>query len=170
MKDNIDMNHLLYIVDDYYSNNSNMNMISIYWKKEVERSKQKWKDYITNTLYKKDNSGQYTKKTGEEIVKAVMQSWDTWDMFALSFIYLSFLQKLCIDCLKDYQDFLVHYILAVPGERIDLSEYYNQLVQFSEKYVDLDIFTFNKDEYIKKYKVNKLLITDLETKINERNN
>jgi serine/threonine protein kinase len=168
MKDNIDMNHLLYIVDDYYSNNSNMNMISIYWQKEVESSKQKWKDYITNTLYKKD-SNQYTKKTGEEIVKAFMQSWDTWDMFALSFLYLSFLQKLCIDCFKDYQDFLVHYILAVPGERIDLSEYYNHLVQFSEKYVDLDIFTFNKDEYIKKNKKNKQLITDLETKINQGN-
>lgn len=176
MKDNIDMNHLLNIVDDYYSNNPNMNMISKYWKKEVEISKQKWKDYITETLYTKDNSGKHIKKNGQDIVKAFMQSWETWDMFALSFLYLSFLQKLCIDCFKDYQDFLVHYILAFPikteedklSERIDISEYYNNLVLFSEKYSNLDRFTFDKDDYIKKSKISKLLIRDLEKKITLR--
>jgi len=167
MKDTIDMNHLLDIVDDYYNNNYNIILISKYWGKEVEISKQKWKDYITNTLYTKDNSGEYTKKTGEEIVKAFMQSWDTWDMFALSFIYLSFLHILCIDCFKDYQDFLVDYILAVPNERINISDYYNNLVLFSEKYAEVDSFNFNRDEYIQQSKNNKKNVNEFEQKINQ---
>ena len=105
-----------------------------------------------------------------------MQSWDTWDIFALSFLYLSFLQKLCIDCFKDYQSFLVQYILAFPikieedkpNERIDIAEYYNQLVFFSEKYSDLNRFNFDKDEYSKKSKMDKLLIYDLEKKITQQ--
>lgn len=170
MKDNIDINHLLDIVDDYYDNNNNIIMISNFWKKEVDISRQKWKDYITNTLYTKDknNSGQYTKKTGEEIVKAFMQSWDTWDMFALSFLYLSFLQKLCMDCFKDYQDFLVKYILAFSSERVNISEYYQQLILFSEQYVDINFFDFDRDEYIKKTKINRLLNDELEKNISQK--
>ena len=165
MKDNVDINDLLDVLDVYYYNNNNIISISRYWKKEVENSRQKWRDYITNTLYTKDNSGSYVKKTGEEIVKAFMQSWDTWDIFSLSFIYLSFLQKLCIDCFKDYQFFLVKYILAFSSERVSILEYYNQLVLFSEQYADIHFFDFDANEYIKKTKINKLLNSQIENNI-----
>ena len=93
-----------------------------------------------------------------------MQSWETWDMFALSFLYLSVLQDLCINCLKDYQDFLVKYILAFPKERISIKDYYKNLVFFYEKYSDLDTITFDRTQYIenkKKTKTNVLAIENI---------
>ena len=159
MKDYISIQNLLQIIEDYYANNYNIKIISNFWNNEVEESKQKWIYYISNILYTRDNSGEYKKVTGEEIVKAIMQSWDTWDMFSLSYIYLYFLQNLRLNSFKDYQNFLVKYILAFPieienkpSERIKIKDYYDQLVTFSEEYVELENITFNKEEYKEKRK------------------
>ena len=164
MKDNINIQYLLQIVEDYYTNNYNMRIISNFWQKEVEESKQKWIDYISNVLYKRDNSGEIT---GEKIVKAMMQSWDTWDMFSLSFIYLYFLQNLGLDSFQDYQEFLVKYILDFPSERIKIKDYYNQLVTFSEEYVELKNITFNKDTYTEKSKIKNVKYKELEKRMSQ---
>lgn len=159
MNDQIPISYLLNIVEDYYTNNVNMILISKYWKKEVDISKNKWRDFIKKEFKNKNTSG-------KKIVEIIMQSWETWDMFALSFLYLSALQDLCIDCLKDYQDFLVKYILAFPlkNERINIKDYYKNLVFFSEKYSDLDTITFDRTQYFenkKKTKTNVLAIENI---------
>ena len=50
MNDSIPISYLLNIVEDYYSNNVNMILISTYWKKEVDISKKKWRDF-TKSLH-----------------------------------------------------------------------------------------------------------------------
>ena len=151
------MKTLLGILEHYYTENPNMKLISIQWEKDVEISKQKWKKYITT---------QYKNKTGKFIVEALMQSWERWDLFALSFIYLSFLQNLCVDCLEHYQDFLVKYILAFPlDDKTGIKEYYRQLVTYSEEYVDLKTLTFNEDKYAENSKVSKSHVLEIEKQI-----
>ena len=95
-----------------------------------------------------------------------MQSWDRWDLFSLSFLYLSFLQNLCVDCLDHYQDFLVKYILAFPlDDKTSIKEYYSHLVTFSEEYVDVKTLTFNAEKYAENSKVSKSHILEIEKQI-----
>jgi len=157
MTDIIDVKFLLIILEHYYTENPNMKLISIQWGKEVEISKQKWKKYI---------STQFKNKTGKFIVEALMQSWDRWDLFALSFMYLSFLQNLCVDCLDHYQSFLVEYILAFHLEdKTSIKKYYSKLVYFSEEYADIKTLTFDSDKYKENTKKTNLQILELEKQI-----
>jgi hypothetical protein len=157
MTDIIDVKYLLSILEYYYTENPSMKLISIQWGKEVEISKQKWHKYI---------STQFKNKTGKFIVETLMQSWDRWDLFALSFMYLSFLQNLCVDCLDHYQSFLVEYILAFHLEdKTSIKKYYNKLVSFSEEYADIKTLTFDSDKYKENTKKTNLQILELEKQI-----
>lgn len=157
MTDIIDVNILLLVLDNYYTENQNMKVISVHWEKEVELSKQTWQKYI---------STQFKNKTGKFIVETLMQSWDRWDLFALSFMYLSFLQNLCVDCLEHYQYFLVKYILAFPLEdKTGIKEYYSHLVSFSEKYANIKTLTYDADNYKKNSKIRDSQILELENQI-----
>ena len=83
-----------------------------------------------------------------------------------SFLYLSFLQNLCVDCLDHYQDFLVKYMLTFPlNDKTGIKNYYNQLVTFSEEYVDIKTLTFHPDKYAKNSKVTKSQILEIEKQI-----
>jgi len=157
MNDKISVDDLLHLVDDYYTNNKCIILIKKKWEKEVNISKKKWKQFIQKEC---------KNKTGKELVEIFMQSWDTWDLYALSFIYLSFMQDLCEDeCLTKYQDFLVEYILAVPlmKERKTVKEYYSNLSQFAEEYADLDTLSIDRDNYKENSKQNQLHVSELES-------
>lgn len=156
MKDIIKVDDLLMIVDDYYTNNKSMILIMKTWEKEAILSKKKWIQFIKTKC---------KNKTGKEIVEIFMQSWDTWDLYALSFMYLSFIQDLCETCLKEYQNFLVEYILSFPfsGERISTKDYYLNISRFSEEYADLETLSVDRDSYKEKSKVNQLHVSEIES-------
>lgn len=155
--DIIDVTYLLAVLEHYYTENPNIQLISIHWEKEVEISKQNWKKYI---------STKFKNKTGKFIVEDLMQTFDRWDLFALTFMFLSFLQNLCVDCLEHYQDFLVKYILELPFKnKTGIKEYYSNLVSFSEEYADLKTLTFDADKYKENSSKSKLQILELEKKI-----
>lgn len=145
---------LLNIVEDYYKYNENIKTISVYWKKKVEISKQKWITYIKKT---------FQNKTGRFIVENLKQNWETWDLFSISYMYLSFLQNLCMYCLKDYQDFLVDYILDLPFERITKENYRKNIVFFSEKYEDIENIEFDKKKYVENSQKNDLHVSEIES-------
>jgi len=159
MKYTINVNDVLYIIDDYYSKNNNIHVISKHWNVEVEKSKEKWKNYIKN-LFKTEN------KNSKEIVEHLMQSWNTWDMFSISYMYLSILQNICEDCLKPYQDFLVNYILEIPSERVNLKigDYYKKIVSFSKDFgqVTNTSSIHKSNEYTEKSKKNSEYISKIE--------
>lgn len=158
MEDIIKVDDLLRILDDYYTNNKSMILIMGTWKKDVILSKKKWKQFIQTEL---------KNKTGKEIVEILMQSWETWDLYALSFMYLSFLQDLCGDdlCIKEYQDFLVEYILSLyfSKERISTKDYYSKISHFAEEYVDIERLLVDRDGYKEKSKVNQLHVSEIES-------
>jgi hypothetical protein len=148
------MNELLKVVDDYFKYNDNMKKISVHWKKKVDNSKEQWSAYIKKT---------FKNKNGKFIVDTLKQTWETWDLFAISYMYLSFLQNLCTNCLKDYQDFLVDYIVTLPFNRIAKEDYRKQIVLFSEKYEDFDNIMYDKKKYIENSKKNDLHVSELES-------
>jgi serine/threonine protein kinase len=159
MEKEIGVDNLLKVVDDYFVNNRNMQIIANGgWEKDVNVSKEKWKTYIKR---------EFSKKNGKYIVEDIMQSWDTWDMFSLSYMYFSFLQDICMDCLSAYQDFLVKYMLSLPQDRISVVNYYNTLFSFSEKYVNLeeDKIEFNKNRYQENNDVKEKYVSTMENKI-----
>jgi hypothetical protein len=158
IEDKIKMEDLLTIVDDYFTNNKCILLIHATWEKEVNISKKKWKSYIQT---------EFKNKTGKDIVESLMQSWETWDLYSLSLIYLSFLQDLCETCLKEYQDFLVGYILAFPfsNERITTKAYYSKITEFSEKYTNLTTLLVDRNDYKEKSKVNQLHVSEIESVI-----
>jgi len=157
MKDKIMAEDLLHLLDNYYTNNNCILLIKKKWEKEVILSKKKWKQFIQTEC---------KNKTGKELVEIFMQSWDTWDLYALSLIYLSFMQDLCADdCLKKYQDFLVEYILAVPllNKRKTVKEYYSNISQFAEEYADLDSLSVDVDSYKKNNTQKQLDVLEIES-------
>jgi hypothetical protein len=165
MEYTININDILSIIDNYYLNNNNIQIISKHWNSEVETSKEKWKKYIKG-IFKNDKNEMIPNKNAKEIVTILMQSWDTWDMFSISFMYFSLLQSVCEDCFKPYQDYLVKYILEIPLERmkIKIGDYYNKINSFSKNVLQVNnTINVNKEEYIEKSKKNDDYVSKIES-------
>jgi hypothetical protein len=121
---------------------------------------------IKKGIFKNDKNEMIPNKNAKEIVKILMQSWDTWDMFSISFMYFSLLQSVCEDCFKPYQDYLVKYILEIPLERmkIKIGDYYNKINSFSKNVLQVNnTINVNKEEYIEKSKKNDDYVSKIES-------
>ena len=101
----IGIEHLIDIVDHYFNNN--YVILEINSKEKIKMAKTKWIDFIKK---------EFNKKTGEYIVRFLMKSWDTWDNYSLSVIFLSLSRSFLLKD-KDYQDILIENILSTPLER-----------------------------------------------------
>ena len=138
----IDVKLLLNVVDDFYKNNNSMIVISDYQKSITDSSKKKWRNYITKN---------FSKKKGKFIVESLMQSWDTWDNYALCVIYLFFIEKTFSKVLEPYLQILVEYISVLPHERMSIGDFYNKIYTLVDMHFE-DLPTIDHGKYIEKYK------------------
>ena len=137
-----DVKLLLNVVDDFYKNNNSMIVISDYQKSITDSSKKKWRNYITKN---------FSKKKGKFIVESLMQSWDTWDNYALCVIYLFFIEKTFSKVLEPYLQILVEYISVLPHERMSIGDFYNKIYTLVDMHFE-DLPTIDHGKYIEKYK------------------
>ena len=151
----IDVNLLLDVVDDFYKNNIAVSVISEYQKFMIAASKKKWRNYIVKN---------FSKKKGKFIVESLMQSWDTWDNYALCVIYLFFIEKTFPKQLEPYLQILIEYILGLPNERIPIGDFYNKIYSLVDMHFE-NLPTLDHGRYVEKYKTQVVHNSRLEDNI-----
>jgi hypothetical protein len=151
----IDVNLLLDVVDDFYKNNIAVSVISEYQKFMIAASKKKWRNYIVKN---------FSKKKGKFIVESLMQSWDTWDNYALCVIYLFFIEKTFPKQLEPYLQILIEYILGLPNERIPIGDFYNKIYSLVDMHFE-NLPTLDHGRYVEKYKTQVVHNSRLENNI-----
>jgi hypothetical protein len=121
----------------------------------IAASKKKWRNYIVKN---------FSKKKGKFIVESLMQSWDTWDNYALCVIYLFFIEKTFPKQLEPYLQILIEYILGLPNERIPIGDFYNKIYSLVDMHFE-DLPTLDHGRYVEKYKTQVVHNSRLEDNI-----
>ena len=108
----IDYNILIEVVNHYFQENHIIQQIKKENSTFVGEYKEKWAKYIKD---------QYSGKKGEYVIQHLMESWKSWDNFAVSVMYYYILQNsdelMKQTAVKDYKQVLFENILSLPMNR-----------------------------------------------------